>query len=432
MLKVCGLADDEDPMNVAIRQARSVQRLGLADALPQLLRWNAGLAVALLPIGVLVTRIAWVQPFIMVCDLAAILAVLLGISQIITRTMPRSPLFVAGLVFIGGQLVSYLAHPSLLGVIRILRTFGMLVIAETLAGLAPETRAKFEKGIVGVGVVELLLVALHRVRGEAIAPGIIELGRNVFADGNGAISVGSMPHQYVLAGLGLLVGAVAVLGLIRSTLPPIWAYAGIGTCAYLAVQSVGRAAFLGVAVLAVSLLVALLVRPPIRRNVVVALVFLAFGSALGHHVTRTVWSERSSAATISSDSGRGELMRQAVGLWKTSPIVGVGTGRYNVELLQQRELLKLSNIFLPVHDLPLHLAAETGLVGLGTALGLAVLLWRRLRTYGTLPLLPAAAIAPFLLFDIFHWVIPAGTLQLGLLIGMFAFRLQSSEARPGE
>ena len=164
-------------MTVAIRKVRPVQRLGLADALPQMLRWNAALAVGLLPIGVLVTRITWVQPFIMVCDLAALLAVLLGVAQMFTHTMPRSPLFVAGLIFIGGQLVSYLVHPDLLGVVRILRTFGILVIAETLASLAPELRAKFEKGIVGVGVFEVALTFAHRMLGRAVAPGIVEIGR---------------------------------------------------------------------------------------------------------------------------------------------------------------------------------------------------------------------------------------------------------------
>jgi O-Antigen ligase len=409
-------------MTVAIRQARPIQRLSLADALPQMLRWNAGLAVALLPIGVLVTRITWVQPFIMVCDLAALLAVILGVMQMITRSMPRSPLFLAGLIFIGGQTVSYLVHPDLLGLVRILRTFGILVIAETLASLAPELRAKFEKGIVGVGVFEVLLTVAHRILGRAIAPGIIEFGSNVVARENSAISVGSLQHQYVLAGLGLLVGAVSVLGLVRSTLPPRLAFAGIGTCAYLAVQSVGRAAFLGVAVLTVTLLVALLARPTIRRHVLCGLFVIGVGSAIGYGITRNGWESRSTGATITKDAGRPAMYEQAFRLWKSSPIVGVGTGRYNVALLSRPDLTSLTNEFLPVHDVPLHLAAETGLLGLATTLGFALLLWKRLRSIGLLLVLPAAAIAPFLVFDVFHWAIPTGTLQLGVFVGMLAFR----------
>jgi O-Antigen ligase len=409
-------------MTVAIRQGRPLQRLSLADALPQMLRWNAGLAVALLPIGVLVTRITWVQPFIMVCDLAALLAVLLGVAQMFTRTMPRSPLFITGLIFIGGQTVSYLVHPDLLGLVRILRTFGILVIAETLSSLAPDLRAKFEKGVVGVGVFEVLLTVFHRIFGKALAPGIIEFGTNVAARENPAISVGSLQHQYVLAGLGLLVGAVAVLGLIRFTLPPVWAFAGIGSCAYLAVQSVGRAAFLGVAVLAFTMLIALVIRPAIRRNILVALVVTAAGSSIGYSLTRQGWESRSSNATITKDAGRPALYKQAYGLWKSSPIVGVGTGRYNIALLEHRELIKLTNEFLPVHDIPLHLAAETGILGLGTVFGFAMLLWKRLRALGLLVVLPSAAIAPFLVFDVFHWVIPTGILQLGVFAGMLAFR----------
>ncbi len=408
-------------MTVAIRQGRPIQRLSLADALPQMLRWNAGLAVALLPIGVLVTRITWVQPFIMVCDLAALLAVLLGVAQMFTRTMPRSPLFIAGLIFIGGQTVSYLVHPDLLGLVRILRTFGILVIAETLASLTPELRAKFEKGIVGVGVFEVLLTVAHRILGRAVAPGIIEFGSNVVARENPAISVGSLQHQYVLAGLGLLVGAVSVLGLIRFTLPPVWAFAGIGTCAYLAVQSVGRAAFLGVAALAFTMLVALLTKPTIRRNVLCGLVVIGLGSAIGYGITRNGWESRSTSATITKDAGRPAMYQQAFRLWRSSPIVGVGTGRYNVALLNRPDLTKLTNEFLPVHDVPLHLAAETGLVGLATTLGFAVLLWRRLRSVGLLLVMPAAAIGPFLIFDVFHWAIPTGTLQLGVFVGMIAF-----------
>jgi O-Antigen ligase len=409
-------------MTVTLRQARPIQRLSLADALPQMLRWNAGLAVALLPIGVLVTRITWVQPFIMVCDLAALLAVLLGVAQMFTRTMPRSPLFVAGLIFIGGQLVSYLVHPDLLGLIRILRTFGILVIAETLASVAPELRAKFEKGIVAVGVFEVLLTVAHRILRRAIAPGVIEFGSNVVARENAAISVGSLQHQYVLAGLGLLVGAVSVLGLIRSTLPPLWAFTGIGTCAYLAVQSVGRAAFLGVAALAFTLIVGLFDRPTTSKNLLLALLVITAGSGIGYSVTQTGWESRAASTTITNDAGRPALYKQAYGLWKSSPILGVGTGRYNIALLENREMLKLTNEFLPVHDIPLHLAAETGVIGLGATLGFALLLWKRICAGGLLLVLPAAAIAPFLIFDVFHWVIPTGILQLGVFTGMLAFR----------
>jgi O-antigen ligase len=416
-------------MTVAIRQPRPVQRLGLADALPQMLRWNAALAVALLPIGVLVTRITWVQPFIMACDLAALLAVILGVAQIFTHTMPRSPLFVAGLVFIGGQLLSYCVHPDLVGMVRMLRTFGILVIAETLASLAPELRAKFEKGIVGVGVFELLLTLVHRVLGRAVAPGLIEFGSNVFARENASISVGSLQHQYVLAGLGLLVGAVAVLGLIRSTLPPLWSFAGIGTCAYLAVQSVGRSASLGVAVLAFTLLIAMATKPMIRRNLAYAIVVIGFGSGIGYGSTRNGWETRTASATITKDAGRPAMYEQAVGLWRSSPIVGVGTGRYNIALLDHPELIKLTNEFLPVHNVPLHLAAETGVVGLGTTLGFAFLLWKRLRSLGLLVMMPAAAITPFLVFDVFHWAIPTGTLQLGVFIGMLAYRPVGSSRR---
>ncbi len=421
-LKVGGGADDREPMTVAIQTSRRVPKLGLADALPQMLRWNAALAVALLPIGVLVTRITWVQPFIMVCDLAAILAVLLGAAQMFTRTMPRSPLFVAGLIFICGQIVSYVVHPDLLGVIRILRTFGILVIAETLASLTPGLRAKFEKGIVAVGVFEVLLTVGHRILGRAIAPGIIEFGSNVVARENASISVGSLQHQYVLAGLGLLVGAVSVLGLIRSTLPPLLVFTGIGTCAYLAVQSVGRAAFLGVAALALTLIVGWFARPAIRKNLLLAVLVIAAGSAIGYDITRNGWETRSTSATITKDAGRPAMYKQAFGLWKSSPVVGVGTGRYNVALLGEPSLIKLSNEFLPVHNVPLHLAAETGILGLGTVLGFAVLLWKRIRAFGLLVVMPAAAIAPFLIFDVFHWVIPTGILQLGVFVGMLTYR----------
>lgn len=415
-------------MTVAIRQGRPIQRLSLADALPQMLRWNAGLAVALLPIGVLVTRITWVQPFIMVCDLAAMLAVLLGVAQIFTRTMPRTPLFTAGLIFVGGQVVSYLVHPDVVGMVRILRTFGILVIAETLASLAPEMRSKFEKAIVGVGVFEVLLTVVHRILGKAVAPGIIEFGSNVVARENPAISVGSLQHQYVLAGLGLLVGAVSILGLIRSTLPPLWAFAGIGTCAYLAVQSVGRAAFLGVAILAFTLCVAVIVRPTIRRNLALGIVVIGLGSGIGYQITRNGWETRSTGATITKDAGRPAMYEQAYRLWQDSPIVGVGTGRYNIALLDRPDLTKLTNEFLPVHDVPLHIAAETGILGLGTALGFAVLMWKRLRKLGLLMILPAGAIAPFLIFDVFHWAIPTGILQLGVFVGMLAYRdSQTSE-----
>jgi O-antigen ligase len=409
-------------MTVAIRQGRPLQRLSLADALPQMLRWNAGLAVALLPIGVTVTGISWVNPFIMACDAAMFLAALLGVLQLVTRSAPKSPLFVVGLLFVGAQILSFVVHPDFLGVIKIARTFGLVCMAEALASLAPNARAKFEKGIIGVGLFEILIIAVQRIRGAALAPGIIEFSGKIAAKENASIAVGSLLHQYILAGLGILVGAVAVLGLIRETLPPLWAFAGIGTCAYLVTQSVGRAALLGLGMLAFTLTLAGALRPALRKHLLISLAILVACSAAGYQVTRAGWKGRTENATITNDAGRPALYKQAFALWKSSPIVGVGPGRYNVALLGRPDLTKLTNEFLPVHSTPLHLAAETGLVGLIAVAGFAVLLWKRIRALGLLMVLPATALAPFLVFDVLHWVVPLGTLQLAVFVGMLAYR----------
>jgi hypothetical protein len=409
-------------MTANVYPSLATKHVSADQAIRQLLRLNVGLAIFMLPIGGTITPNSWSQPFIMMCDIVPFIAVLLGLAQALNGTLPRSAFFKAGLVFVGAQIVSSAVHFSPLGVVSILRILGVLILAETFATLGAPDRAKCEKAIVCIGVFELLLTLFQRVTEKPLAPGVIEYGQSVFLAPT-RIPIGSFQFHYTVAALGLLVGAVSVLGLIRSTMPRSWAYTGVSVCAFLSVQSAGRAAALGVASLLFALLFAFFNKPLVRRQIAFGAAALIISSAVGFQSSSGVWNVRAQPSSLKNDSGRAPLYKQAIGMWRLSPVFGVGSGRYGQELSKRRDLLEQTpGSVISVHNVPLFVMTETGVLGLAGMAGFALLLLRRIKTFGFTVALPAAAIAPLLLFDVLHWVIPAGTLQLGVFIGMLAYR----------
>jgi hypothetical protein len=400
----------------------ATNQISSEHAIRQLLRLTVGLAIFMLPVGGTVTPNSWTQPFIMMCDVVPFIAVLLGLAQAIKKNLPRSAFFRIGLLFVGAEIISSAVHFSFLGVVSILRIFGMLVIAETLASLDADDRAKCEKALVCVGVFELLLTCFQRITGKPLSPKIIEFGTSAFL-GEARIPIGSFQFHYTVAALGLLVGAVSVLGILRSTLASRWALPGIGSGAYLAIQSAGRSAALGVVCLVIALGFGSLRRPAIRRKVLQGFLVLVLSSAIGVGASAGVWNNRTQTAALKRNGGRGPLVEQAIGLWRSSPAFGVGAGRYGKELSERKSLLALSpSSVVSVHNVPLFIAAETGALGLFGLAGFAVLLLKRVKKLGLIVFIPATAIAPLLLFDVLHWAIPTGVLQLGVFIGLIGYR----------
>lgn len=119
-----------------------------------------------------------------------------------------------------------------------------------------------------------------------------------------------------------------------------------------------------------------------------------------------------------SDSPRrGELAREAINLWRSRPLFGVGLGNF----------VAASDYFWkePVHNIYLLQLAETGLVGLaGFLIFLAFCLKKALAKAATFPLPLVLLIGVLFLGFLDHYLLTssAGSLLFWLVLGMAASR----------
>lgn len=122
---------------------------------------------------------------------------------------------------------------------------------------------------------------------------------------------------------------------------------------------------------------------------------------------------------------RVELQRQALLLWRHSPIFGVGWGQFGAVLAQKKLPSSLQHFIQPVHHVPLLWLSEMGLVGVG-ALSLTGYLWAKkssssqIRTVLTTGLI----LSPILALD--HYLITQHTGWLLIILTLLVTRLHTN------
>ena len=376
----------------------------------------------MLPIAGAIQRPSWTKPFLMLIDIPMVLVSIFGLLRLVLRGRNSSLLSKFGFLYLAGQLISLASTPTPNGLLDFMRLFASLMIVEEIGAMAISSRAKFERLLIALSMAETALVVAHHFVGRALASNLIEAYSSPFSDDGFRHPEGSFPHWYILAAFALMIGAVAVSGAMRGTLSALWVMAGVAPAGFFALAAVGRNAAAGAIVLAVCLLVAL-VQIPARRLVFAgALLVLLISSGLGVYSQRNAWAGRAASAQgVSAIADRNQKMQQAIELWKTDPIAGVGVGNY-MAALEKSPARSLDPQFLPVHNYALFVLAESGIVGVIAGVPLLGLLLVRLRKRPILPVAPILAIAPFLALDMLFADIPTGMLMLAVALGFFAFR----------
>jgi O-antigen ligase len=389
-------------------------------------RVSTGLAVCMLPIAGAIQRPSWTKPFLMLIDIPLVLVSAFGLLRVLLRGKSSSLLIKFGLVYLTGQLVSLGSTPTTNGLLDFMRLFASLMIIEEIGAMAIASRAKFERLLIALSVAETGLVIAHHFVGRALASNFIEAYSSPFSDDGFRHPEGSFPHWYILAAFALMIGAVAVSGAMRGTLSAPWVMAGVAPAGFFALAAVGRNAAAGAIVLAICLLVAL-VRIPSRRLVFASALFVLLASSgLGVFSQRNAWVGRAATVkTVSAIADRNQKMRQAIELWKTDRIAGVGVGNY-MAALEKSPARSLDPQFLPVHNYALFVLAESGIVGVIAGIPLLGLLLVRLRKRPILNVAPLLAIAPFLALDMLFADIPSGMLMLAVGLGFFAYRADNA------
>jgi O-antigen ligase len=380
----------------------------------------------MLPIAGAIQRPSWTKPFLMLIDIPLVLVSAFGLLRVLLRGKSSSLLIKFGLVYLTGQLVSLGSTPTTNGLLDFMRLFASLMIIEEIGAMAIASRAKFERLLIALSVAETGLVIAHHFVGRALASNFIEAYSSPFSDDGFRHPEGSFPHWYILAAFALMIGAVAVSGAMRGTLSAPWVMAGVAPAGFFALAAVGRNAAAGAIVLAICLLVAL-VRIPSRRLVFASALFVLLASSgLGVFSQRNAWVGRAATVkTVSAIADRNQKMRQAIELWKTDRIAGVGVGNY-MAALEKSPARSLDPQFLPVHNYALFVLAESGIVGVIAGIPLLGLLLVRLRKRPILNVAPLLAIAPFLALDMLFADIPSGMLMLAVGLGFFAYRADNA------
>lgn len=313
--------------------------------------------------------------------------------------------------------------------VRLIFTLGVPAVA---IALAPETwRRRLCASFLLAGVIQSEIALLQVLKGETL--GLTRLGEHppLLSVGGEVSAKGTFVHPYVLAGFAVIACGVALAAYLASGQRP-WLFA-LAAVAVPVGLTYSRMSVLAVAAVATTLFVG---RFLTGDRAFVALAVLLLGVGVPSLLSLDGWISRAQQSVDTTGAGldaitssRGALVQNASDVIGSDPIVGVGPGRYALEL-EARDVVPPGGEVVPVHNVPMLIAAEggvvTGLVALG---GLIWLGWRALRGG------PGAAAlyvgyVPFLMLDHFPYDSPQGLAMTGAWIGaVLAIDATTSPAR---
>jgi hypothetical protein len=320
--------------------------------------------------------------------------------------------------------IAWLVHPSIRGLHTVFELWGVVALAATVAEAVESPFADLVLGGFGaVAVLETAWSTAQLIHGAGL--GLTRLGEDAhpllpFSPTINA-PMGSMVHPYVLAGLGLVAGAVlAWRGLSRARPLPWLIAAGV------AIAPVGftfsRAGLLGAALLVGAFALA------IRRSAtpqwcIAAVAALCLGIGIPAAAWHGGWLTRANQTTSASTEAalttdRGALVHQAVTLIRNDPLTGVGPGLYVPALKKTGPERHGHAVLKPVHDLPLLVGAEGGVLALLVLVGMYLGVgWRALRA-GAIPTALYLVYLPFSILDHFPYSFPQGLVITAVWLGV--------------
>jgi hypothetical protein len=325
-------------------------------------------------------------------------------------------------------LVALAAHPSWRGAHLLVELIAALYVAVFVAEHLRMPSGRVLLVMIGaIAVAETIWSLAQVAAGGPLGLAFIgESSKPLLRIGLYGTPRGSFVHPYSLAGFALVSSALLVAHALRTSRRPLWLVA-----AAVAVAPVGftysRAAALGVAGAAFVLAVGAVAsrEPSRRRALAAAAVAIAFGFGVPAAVANANWRSRASSTVGTSDAesfttNRTRLDHEAIDLMGRHLALGVGTGQYVAALIARyhghEPDPRLPNLYA-VHDVPLMVGAEAGVVALGAALALLVGLgwgaWRGGPAAAALYL----AFLPFWVLDYFPYGYPQGIVMTGLWVG---------------
>jgi O-antigen ligase len=315
--------------------------------------------------------------------------------------------------------VSFAIQPSLHGVQVVGRVVGLLGLAAAIAALPPRFTLSVVVIVCAVAIGQTLLALAQLATAGPL--GLTILGESqapLYARGNAFAPRGTMTREYSLLLLGLVAGALAIGQAATDRRTWMWSVVA-AVCAIPLGVTFSRDAVAGVALGAIGHLM----HPSGRRRAAVTALAAfvaagAFAGALAWHG----WAERVDQALGDRPEDaavdRETLARQAVALIAERPLSGVGVGRYEVAVSQRVAAGTAVGPDWTPHDIPLWVAAETGIPAAALITGLVVVVGVRAWRAGPAARLLFFAVIPFWIFDDLVLTHDQGIVLSGIWLGM--------------
>lgn len=353
---------------------------------------------------------------------------------------------VALLLLLAALTLSAIVHPHVRGLQTLSRVLGMVCLGEHVINRRIRATTLVH-ALIGITTFEAALAIWQRITHAPLGLGI--LGESPvpfyeFGDKGFAVN-GTLPHPYPLAALALVGGSAAIVFGGRRLINSRIAALGAATGAIIIGLTISRAGLLSAIGIAFGTLVSSIVACKRWHSsatkasstvqtaafegrtgqsaFVLRLAFLAMfivglvGSMGG---SKDAWSNRAAIqqqgqSVNEMSSSRGDRLHEGLGVYKTSPVFGVGPGRYVIALARHPELLHSDPAdALPAHNAALLFLAEGGIPTALALLAVALVLGRRLLTLGADGIIMISAVFAFLMLDIVFVSLPSGLFLLGV------------------
>lgn len=344
------------------------------------------------------------------------------------RAAPRPtqwPLPIKLLALLGiWSMVSFSQHPSWRGLYVAFLAAGAWAFLSTVSRANRRQRECLLTFLVSILVVQAVFALAQTATGDLFGLKGIEFQVPMYNPGTSKFVAGrgSMYHSYHLG--AILVVGLAAAAALRLEKPRLsgWSLVAGGVMGTAIALAFSRAVLLAVVPMVLSWAV--------KRHTRALAFAASFGILIGFFVGVQGWIGKVERMGRGSNitSSRNEIASEALELIRAHPFVGVGPGRY------LEALPSASTSPLPSHNILLHVAAETGIVG-GVLLLLTLLaLIDWLRRRGLMVLATGAGLLILHLLDSYPHIHPIGIVvsSLWLSVVLMLNRIESDHQEKGK
>jgi O-Antigen ligase len=335
------------------------------------------------------------------------------------RRRNAGPGLVLAVALLAAFALSFALQPSLHGVQVLGRAVGLLGLVAGIAALPPRFTRPIVVIVCAVAIGQTLLALAQIGTGGPL--GLTLLGETqdpLYARGDALAPRGTMTREYSLLLLGLVAGALACGQAVTARRSWLWSIVA-AICAIPLGVTYSRDAVAGVALGAAGWLI----HPAGRlRPAAFALAAFVAAAALAGSIEWQGWADRVDQVLVDRPidvaADRQTLARQALALIVARPLTGVGTGRYEIAVLHDAAAGAAVGPEWTPHDIPLWVAAETGVPAAALITILLVLVGVRAWRAGPAATLLFFAVIPFWVFDDLVLTHDQGIVLSGIWLGM--------------